>query len=67
MSYEYASFWIWDRRNVAADCFDRLRTLTEQGWQVVGKFLEMPEVTPHAGLWMLRRAIVAQKELPKAA
>ena len=63
MSYEYASFWIWDRENVAADCFERLLSLTQSGWQVVGSFLE---VTETAGLWVLRRK-VAHQELPKAA
>jgi len=69
-TYEYASFWIWDTRNVGREVFDRLRALTARGWQVVGSFLEMPEVDPNAGLWMLRRRVAvaqADEELSKAA
>lgn len=53
--YEYASYWIWDTRNAGQDTFQGLRGLTTTGWEVVGKFVQMPEVSAHAGMWCLRR------------
>lgn len=81
-NYEYASFWIWDTKNVDSTSFSRLKTLTEEGWEVVGKFLRIEQVNQHTGLWMLRKKAAVQsltninrdateametKALPKAA
>jgi hypothetical protein len=71
-NYEYASFWIWDTKNVDSTSFSRLKTLTEDGWEVVGKFLRMEQINQHTGLWMLRKKASVQsltetQALPKAA
>jgi hypothetical protein len=72
-NYEYASFWIWDTNNVESTSFSRLKTLTDEGWEVVGKFMKMEQVNQHTGLWMLRKIAAIQSQtdtnemLPKAA
>jgi len=64
--YEYASFWIWNTKNVDSTSFSRLKSLTGDGWQVVGNFLKMDHINQNTGLWMLRKK-AAVKELLKAA
>ena len=53
--WEYASYWIWDRNNTGRSGFNNLRALGQRGWQVVGEFVSVPELSENAGLWVLRR------------